>query len=109
MEELQEYIKKYPEKIQSLFSELRRLILQSVSEEVEERLWAKIPSFYLSERFIRIIPFKDHVNVEAGAIIEHKHELGQYKLTPKGMLQLYPGQTIPEEVLRSAFTKTLQG
>lgn len=32
---------------------------------IEEKMWAKIPSYYYGEKFVRIIPFKDHINVEA--------------------------------------------
>ena len=37
----------------------------------------------------RVIPFKDHINVEAKAVIQHKEELARYKITPKGMVQIY--------------------
>lgn len=32
---------------------------------------------------------KDHINIEAQAVIQHKEELACYKITPKGMLQIY--------------------
>ena len=79
-EDIQEYIKKYSDDIQRLFIDLRNLILQSIHCEIEEKLWAKIPSYYVGEKFIRIIPFKDHINIEAKAIIEHKHQLEQFEL-----------------------------
>ncbi|ROR29225.1 hypothetical protein EDD66_103161 [Mobilisporobacter senegalensis] len=107
--DIQEYITKYCDEIQKLFYELRRLIIQSVPCEIEEKLWAKLPSYYIGDRFIRIIPFKDHINIEAGAIMEHKHQLEQFKITPKGMLQIHLNQSIPSNVLATIFNETLIG
>ena len=109
IEDIQDYIKKYSGDIQNLFIDLRKLIIQSVSCKVEEKLWAKLPSFYVGERFIRIIPFKDHINIEAKAIMEHNHQLEQFKITPKGMLQIYLNQDIPDDILIEIFNKTLIG
>lgn len=108
-EDIQDYIKKYCGDIQKLFIELRKLIIQSVPCEIEDKLWAKLPSFYVGEKFIRIIPFKDHINIEARAIMEHKHQLEQFKITPKGMLQIYLNQGIPSNVLTTIFNETLIG
>ncbi len=68
-----------------------------------------MPSFYLGEKFVRLIPFKDHINIEAEAVMEHKFRLHQYKITPKGMLQIYLYQDIPEKVLKEIFYDTLIG
>lgn len=106
-DEIQNYIVKYCDDIQNLFTKLRRLIIQSVPCEIEEKMWAKLPSYYLGDKFIRIIPFKDHINIEAKAIKEHNEQLKQYKITPKGMLQIYLNQDIPENVISSIFRKTL--
>ncbi len=105
------YIEGYCEEIQKLFSELRRLVLQSVPRDIaiDERLWAKLPSYYNGDRFIRIIPFKDHINVEAAAIAEYREELKGFKTTPKGMLQIYPHQNMPGGVFSAVFGQTLLG
>ncbi|OPX43312.1 hypothetical protein CLHUN_28600 [Ruminiclostridium hungatei] len=108
-QDLQEYINTYGADIQNLFTELRKLIFQSVSTEIDKELWAKLPSFYVGKNFIRIIPFKDHINIEASAIMEHKKELDNFKLTPRGMLQLYAHQAIPYNVLQTILKKTLAG
>ena len=107
--DIEDLIKKYCSEIQSLFVELRELIILSVPNEIEEKIWAKIPSYYIGNKFIRIIPFKDHINIEAEAIQEHKHQLQQFKITPKSMLQIYLNQEIPENVLNEIFKKTLIG
>lgn len=107
-EQVKDYIDKYPSKIIDMYSNLRKMIFDSVSCEPEETLWAKLPSYYVGESFVRLIPFKDHINIEAQAVIQHKEELACYKITPKGMLQIYLKQDIPYEVLKKIFTETLK-
>lgn len=105
--DIKNYIEKYDVDIQNLFLQLRQLIFQSVSCEIEEKFWAKLPSYYVCGKFIRIIPFKDHINVEAKAVIEHKNQLEGFKITPKGMMQIYLGQKIPNDILKAIFHETL--
>ena len=57
-------------------------------------MWAKLA---------RLIPFRDHINIEARAVAAHKSEPTGYGLTPKGMLQIYMHQ----EILIRSFSKTL--
>jgi hypothetical protein len=106
-EAIEAYLEKYNKEVKELFYDLRKLILESVPYEIEEKLWAKLPSFYVGEKFIRIIAFKDHINIEAVAIMDHKKELEQFKLTQKGMLQIYLKQDIPSTVLAEIFNETL--
>ena len=106
-EQVKEYIEKYPTEIVALFSELRQLIYDSASTEPNETLWAKLPSYYVGESFVRLIPFKDHINIEATAIAEHKENLTGYKITPKGMLQIFLKQGIPTDILKKIFAETL--
>ncbi len=89
-----------------MFVALRKLILDSVSVDVEETMWAKLPSYYNGDKVVRLIPFKDHINVEANAIIQHKDVLSDYKITPKGMLQVYVKQELPADVLKTIFAET---
>ena len=107
-EQVKEYIDKYPSEIIDMYNNLRQSIYDSVSCEPEETLWAKLPSYYVGESFVRLIPFKDHINIEAQAVIQHKEELTGYKITPKGMLQIYLKQDIPYEVLKQIFAETLE-
>ena len=71
-------------------------------------LWAKLPSYYAGEKFVRLIPFKDHINIEAKAVLSHKRDLMDYKITPKGMLQIFLQQPIPVDVLTEIYKETLQ-
>lgn len=106
-ENVKEYIDKYSNDIKELYIKLRAIIYDSVTLEIEEKLWAKLPSYYVGNNFVRLIPFKDHINVEALSIIKHKEELSDYKITSKGMLQIYLNENIPSYILEQIFKETL--
>ena len=106
--QIKEYLEKYPREVIEMHSVLRQLIYDSVSSEPEETLWAKLPSYYVGESFVRLIPFKDHINIEANAVLEYKDVLVDYKVTPKGMLQIFLKQDIPTDVLKRIFADTLR-
>ena len=107
MDDIQKLLKNYNNQIQKLFTELKKLIYESVTSDIDEKLWAKLPSYYIGEKFVRLLPFKDHINVEAEAILNHEADLEQFKITPKGMLQIYPAQDLPCDVLKIIFSETL--
>ena len=106
-EQIKEYLEKYPSEITTMYNTLRNLIFDSAPSEPQETLWAKIPSYYIGDSFVRLIPFKDHINIEAKAVLEHKEALSEYKVTPKGMLQVFIKQEIPEDILKKIFAETL--
>lgn len=106
-DQVQIYLNKYPAAVVEMFRALRQLIYDSTDSDVVETLWAKLPSYYVCESFVRLIPFKDHINIEAQAAIKHKEELTGYKITPKGMVQIYVKQHLPAEVLKQIFSETL--
>ena len=106
-DQIKEYLEKYPSEIIEIYNTLRKLIFDSVPSEPQETLWAKIPSYYVGDSFVRLIPFKDHINIEAKAVLEHQEELSGYKITPKGMLQVFMKQEIPENILKQIFVETL--
>lgn len=99
----------FPPEIKEIYAELRDLIFESTDDEVEEKLWAKMPSYYVGEAFVRLVPFADHINVQADSILDYKEELKRYKITPKGMLQIYLRQEVPVSVLERVFRETLSG
>lgn len=105
--QVRKYIEKYPSEIIDMYDTLRKLIFDSISSEPQETMWANLPSYYVEESFVRLIPFKDHINIEAISILKHKEELTSYKITPKGMLQIFLNQDIPADVLRQIFAETL--
>ncbi|MBQ7378546.1 MAG: DUF1801 domain-containing protein [Clostridia bacterium] len=106
-EQIKEYIAKYPTGIIDMYNALRKLIFDSVSSEPRETMWAKLPTYSVGESFVRLIPFKDHINIEAKAISENKKMLSGYKVTPKGMLQIFLNQDIPADLLQKIFFETL--
>ena len=105
--QITELLEKHPPEVKKIYDKLRQIVFESVGETVEEKLWARLPSYYVGEKFVRLIPFKDHINVEASAIQERKDELCDYKITPKGMLQIYVGEELPCALLKEIFSKTL--
>ena len=98
-------LEKYSPEICELYESLRTLIYESITDSIEEKLWAKLPSYYVGDNVVRLIPFKDHINVEAIAVVEHKDELKGYKITPKGMLQIYLDQTVPTDLVKKIFNE----
>lgn len=105
-EQVKEYLDKYPSEIIDMYNTLKKLIFDSFSSEPQETMWAKLPSYYVGESFVRLIPFKDHINIEANAVSEYKEVLAGYKVTPKGMLQIFLKQDIPADILMQVFKKT---
>lgn len=105
--QVREYIDKYPSEIIDMYNTLRKLIFDSIASEPQEIMWAKLPSYYVGESFVRLIPFKDHINIEAKAVSENAEMLSGYKVTPKGMLQIFLKQDIPADVLTKIFVETL--
>ena len=106
-EQVKAYLGKYSAEVVRLFEDLRQMIFDAAGDDIREYLWARIPSYYAGEAFVRLIPFKDQINVEAAAVLQHKDELQGYKITPKGMLQIYLGQPIPRDLLMGIFRETL--
>lgn len=106
-EQIQTYIEKYPAEVVEMFKTLRQLIYDSSTVDLVETLWARLPSYYVGKSFVRLIPFKDHINIEAQTVIRHREELAGYKITPKGMLQVYVKQDLPFEALKQIFSEAL--
>ena len=106
--EIQTYLESFDETTRERFNLLYHLILESAPAEVEEKLWAKLPSFSRGKHFVRLIPFKDHINIEAKGIAAYQDQLTGWKMTPKGMLQIGHQQAIPAELLKLVFKATLE-
>lgn len=106
-EQIKEYMEKYPSDIIDRYNTLEKLIWDSITSKPQETLWAKLPTYYVGESFVRLIPFKDHINIEAKAVSVNTEMLSGYKVTPKGMLQIFLKQDIPADVLKKIFIETL--
>lgn len=104
-EQIKAILDKHPIEITELFIKLREVVY-SIAEPTET-LWARLPSYCVGERFVRLIPFGNHINIEAAAVNDHTEDLRGYKITPKGMMQIFVGQEVPTEILRKIFKETL--
>lgn len=71
-ESVKEYIEKFSDEVKELYNQLRNIIYDCVTQEVEEKLWAKFPSYYVGDDFVRLIPFKDYINIEENTIALHE-------------------------------------
>ncbi len=107
-EAIHNYLENFGEETRERFHSLYELIYESTSKDLEEKLWAKLPSFYAGNNFIRLIPFKDHINIEAKAVTPYEDKLSGYKITPKGMLQIFHNQELPSELLKAIFKESLR-
>ena len=99
-EDISNYINIFDMETKHRFHELYDLIEQCAPNGSYEKLWAKIPSIYYKDQFIRLIPFKDHINIEAKSVPLFKDLLAGYNITPKGMLQIYHSEPIPYEAVK---------
>ena len=104
-----EYLERYPDAIRELYGRLRQLVLDAAPSAPKESLWEKLPSYYVNDSFVRLIPFQDHINVQAKAVPAHREALTEYKITPKGMLQIGLKQELPEAQLKQIFAETFCG
>ena len=105
-EQVSVYLTKFPCEVIDLFNAIRCMVFDAAPTTPEELLWAKLPSYYVGTSFVRLIAFKDHINIEAKAAEGHKDELVGYKMTPKGMLQIFVSQELPADVLKRIFAET---
>ena len=64
---------------------IRDVVFSVEDISVEEKMWAKLPSYYYGDKFVRIIPFKDHINIEAEGFAGHMKYFDGCKFTPKGI------------------------
>lgn len=106
--QIKEYIDKYPIDIIDMYHVIRKLIFDSALSEPQETMWAKLPTYSIGQSFVRLIPFKDHINIEAKAVTSNTELLSGYTITPKGMLQIFIKQDIPVDALRKIFAETLK-
>ena len=103
---VEEKISAFSDEIRQMFGQVRDIVY-SVAPKAEETVWAGLPSYYVGDKFVRVIPFKDHLNIEAVGLTNHKSGLKDCKFTPKNMLQIFAGQPIPTDILSAAFRESL--
>ena len=64
-EQAEVYMQKYPKSVVDLFLSLRQTIYDSVTGVLTEKMWARMASYFFGDKFVRLIPFQDHINIEA--------------------------------------------
>lgn len=74
-EDIYNYLERFDEQTKQRFCMLYRLIYECTSQNIDEKLWAKLPSFYVDNNVVRLILFKDHVNIEAKVVIFHNQQI----------------------------------
>ncbi len=104
--EIQNFLKKYPVEIQDIFYTLRNIIY-SLSLDIKEKMFINLPSYYYGDKFVRIIPFKEYVNIQALGFALNEKDFEGYTFSPKGMIQITPNDTINEEKFKKAFKDSL--
>ena len=50
-EDIYNYLDKFEEQTKKRFWELYKVIYESTSRNIDEKLWAKLPSFYVNDKF----------------------------------------------------------
>ena len=97
--EITDYIAKYEPAKRERLDTIRTMIHKSIPE-IQEKMWTKVPSFYTDKTNIVIRVFDDHINFISDSVVKYKDELSEYKITPKGMLQIFDNQELPLDILR---------
>ncbi len=80
-----------------------RNIIHDIVPDIKEKMWTKVPCFYIDRTTIVIRVFNDHINIFVDEVFQYKDELLEYKITPKGALQVFDNQVIPFETLSKIF------
>ncbi|MDY0276848.1 MAG: DUF1801 domain-containing protein [Acholeplasma sp.] len=106
IEAINDKLSNYDDGIKDLFESLRSIIFE-IEPNVEERMWAGLPSYYKGNNFIRLIPFKTYINIEARSTLSYVDELKEYKITPKGMLKITSYEQVSRDLLGKIFLGTL--
>ena len=65
-----------------------------------ERVGLLLSVLFFQSSFGRLFQMNEQVK-------EHIEELIDYKITPKGMVQIYLKQGIPDEIMKQIFAETL--
>lgn len=98
-EEITKYFAKYGSDKKERLDIIRNLIHDNLLN-INEKMWTKVPCFYIEEMMIVLRVFDDHINFIADTVIDHKEALKDYKITPTGMLQIFDDQELPVDTLK---------
>jgi uncharacterized protein YdhG (YjbR/CyaY superfamily) len=97
---IDEYIAKFPEKIQEILQMMRQAISESAPDAVEAISY-QIPTFKLNGNLVHFAAFKDHISFfpTSSGVAAFKKELSKYR-TSKGTIQFSLDKPIPFDLIR---------
>jgi len=97
---IDEYIATFPEAVQGILQELRRVIGES-APEATETISYQMPTFKLNGNLVHFAAFKNHISLfpTPSATEAFKEKLAKYK-TSKGTIQFPLNEPIPFELVR---------
>lgn len=97
---IDEYIRSFPEHVQTQLAELRNLIKERVPKAQERMSW-QMPTFYLHGNLVHFAAHSKHIGFYPGAsgIEAFESELSNYKYA-KGSVQFPLGKPLPIELIK---------
>ena len=100
LQTIDEYIGTFPEGIQEILEEVRRLIRET-APDAEETINYKIPTFKLNGNLVHFAAYKTHIGFypTPSGIEDFKEELSQYK-PAKGSVKFPLNKSIPYKLIR---------
>lgn len=98
-ESIDEYISTFPQEIQEILNNLRKVIKEAAPDAVE-KISYQMPAFALHGILVYFAAFKNHIGFypTASGIDAFKHELSEYKWS-KGAIQFPIKKPLPYELV----------
>ena len=99
-ETVDEYIMQFPQQVQRILQEMRRLI-KDIAPEAEEKISYQMPTYYLHGNLVHFAAYKNHIGFypTPSGIEAFKEELSSYK-SAKGSVQFPINRPIPFDLIR---------
>lgn len=98
-ETIDEYIETFPENVQDILQEMRRVIIKS-APEAEETISYGMPTFKLNGNLVHFAAYKNHIGFypTPSGIETFKEELSHYK-SSKGAVQFPIDEPVPLDIV----------
>lgn len=97
---IDEYIKAFPEDVQSILKKMRKTI-QEAAPEAQEAISYQIPTFKLNGNLVHFAAYKNHIGFypTSSGIEAFKDELSPYK-SAKGSVQFPIDRPVPYDLVK---------
>lgn len=99
---LNQYLVEYPLESQNRYHQVKDLI-NSIEPDITPYMWGGVPTFQRGNHYVRIIVFKDHLNINTSIGISVKELNPTYIITPKGMVQIFHHESLDIDWLKTLF------